>query len=450
MSRKALKLAEINQAVNFDEPIGPDHPFFTDFSKVRGDFEEQIVYANLNLDIDGEQLTFDPSINSQNKILFFLGGMRGSGKTSELQKYAQKLHHPDCFFCVTCNIDDELDLNNLEYMDIVVFQLEKLTKALRDQDIKIDRGAMQSLEKWFAETVREVNRSITGEASIEIGAEVEAGGFWSILKIFGSLKAGMKGSHERATSVRTTLKNRFDDFASQFNLFVEEANVAIRKRKLGQEVFFIVDGLEKTMTAETRRKVIMDEYNRIRQINAYTLFTLPIELMKERQKLGQYAFVETFPFVKLIEKDGQKRPVSIEKFREFVYKRIERNLFENEDIVDEAICYGGGSPRELLKILKTANVVADRAKGVIDRAALDKALHRLANQTAQYLSPVQWATIKAVVQKNREGYGTPFDDTVQDLLERIILMEYNDGNYKRPNPILELSDAYHQHIALPA
>ncbi|MCY7329416.1 MAG: hypothetical protein LH618_12775, partial [Saprospiraceae bacterium] len=94
----------------------------------------------------------------------------------------------------------------------------------------------------------------------------------------------------------------------------------------------------------------------------YTLFTLPIELMKERQKLGQYAFVETFPFVKLIEKDGQKRPVSIEKFREFVYKRIERNLFENEDIVDEAICYGGGSPRELLKILKTANVVADRAK----------------------------------------------------------------------------------------
>ncbi|MCY7329417.1 MAG: hypothetical protein LH618_12780 [Saprospiraceae bacterium] len=89
-------------------------------------------------------------------------------------------------------------------------------------------------------------------------------------------------------------------------------------------------------------------------------------------------------------------------------------------------------------------------KSVIDRAALDKALHRLANQTAQYLSPVQWATIKAGVQKNREGYGTPFDDTVQDLLERIILMEYNDGNYKRPNPILELSDAYHQHIALPA
>ena len=204
------------------------------------------------------------------------------------------------------------------------------------------------------------------------------------------------------------------------------------------------------MTAETRRKVILDESNRIRQLNAYMLFTLPIELMKERQKLGQFAFVETFPFVKLIERNGQRRPESIEKFREFVYRRIDKSLFENEALVDEAICYGGGSPRELLKILKTANVVADRAQGVITRTALDKALHRLANQTAQFLSPVQWATIKSVVQNNRERRGTPFDDTLQDLLERLILMEYNDGNYKRPNPILELSDAYRENIGTPA
>ncbi|MCY7350305.1 MAG: hypothetical protein LH606_06525 [Cytophagaceae bacterium] len=450
MSQKALRLSEINQAVNFDEPIGPDHPFFTDFTGVRGEFEEQIVYRNLNVDIEDERLTYDPTINSQNKVLFFLGGMRGSGKTSELQKYAKKLHHPDCFFCVTCNIDDELDLNNLEYMDVLVFQLEKLTESLRANDIRIDLGAMQSLEKWFGETVREVNRNISGEVGIEIGGEAEAGGFWSILKIFGSLKAGMKGSYERATSVRITLKNRFDDFASQFDRYVEEANAAIREQGLGQEVLFIVDGLEKTMTAETRRKVILEESNRIRQINAYTLFTLPIELMRERQKLGQFAFVETFPFVKLIEKDGQRRPDAVEQFREFVYKRIDKSLFESEEVVDDAICYGGGSPRELLKILKTANVVTDRSRGVIDRAALDKALRRLANQTAQYLSPAQWATIKTVVQNNRERRITPFDDTVQDLLERLILMEYNDGNYKRPNPILELSDAYREYVENPA
>ncbi|MBP6825539.1 MAG: hypothetical protein KA165_03170 [Saprospiraceae bacterium] len=441
MSKKATKLAEINQAVNFDEPIGPDHPFFTDFSMVRGDFEEQIVYANLNVDINGERLTFDPSINGQNKITFFLGGMRGSGKTSELQKYAKKLHHSDCFFCVTCNIDEELDLNNLEYMDILVFQLEKLTGALRENDIRVNSGAMKSLEKWFAETVTEVNRSITGEAGMTIGGEVKAD-FWSILNIFSSLKAGMKGSIERATSVRSTLKNRFDDFASQFNLFVEEANAALRKKNLGKEILFIVDGLEKTMTTDTRRKIIMEETNRIRQIEAYTLFTLPIELMKERQILKRAFFVETFPFVKLLDKNDHRRTEAFDQFREFVYKRIEKNLFESEQVVEEAIYFSGGSPRELLIILKMANIHADRAKGVIDKTSLDRALLRLANQTAQYVTAPQWEKIKYVA----EHKSSDWDDTIQDLLERLLLMEYNDGNYKRPNPILQLSDAYRQHI----
>ncbi|MFN0036927.1 MAG: hypothetical protein ACKVUS_17870 [Saprospiraceae bacterium] len=326
-------------------------------------------------------------------------------------------------------------------MDILVFQMEKLTEALKENDIKIDSGAMKSLEKWFAETVKEVNRSINAESGLEIGVEASTG-FWSILNIFGSLKAGMKGSYERATSVRSTLKNRFDDFARQFNLFVEEANSAIRKKNLGKEVLFIVDGLEKTMTTDNRRKIIMEETNRIRQIEAYTLFTLPIELMKERQILKRAFFVETFPFVKLLDNNDKRRSEAFVKFKEFVYKRIDRSLFENEHVVEEAISFSGGSPRELLIILKMANIHADRAKGVIEKTALERALRRLANQTAQYVTAPQWEKIEYVA----ENKSADWDDIIQDLLERLLLMEYNDGNYKRPNPILELSDAYRQHI----
>ena len=52
--------------------------------------------------------------------------MRGSGKTSELAKYAQKLENKDGFFCVTCNIDVDLDINDLEYMDILILQMQNL------------------------------------------------------------------------------------------------------------------------------------------------------------------------------------------------------------------------------------------------------------------------------------------------------------------------------------
>ena len=77
-------------------------------------------------------------------------------------------------------------------------------------------------------------------------------------------------------------------------------------------------------------------------------------------------------------------------------------------------------------------------------AALKQALKRLANQTAQFIEPEQWAKIREVIRNNEKQLVTPFDEVVQGLLERIILMEYNDGTFKRVNPVLELSDAYRQ------
>ena len=42
--KKAYKPEEIDSALQFNVPVGPDHEFFTDFSGVRGEFEEKVVY----------------------------------------------------------------------------------------------------------------------------------------------------------------------------------------------------------------------------------------------------------------------------------------------------------------------------------------------------------------------------------------------------------------------
>lgn len=446
--KKAFSLDKIDQAVLFNEPIGPDHPFYTDFSRVRGDFEERIIYRILNVKVTKGIYTYDYIGNRGNKTLFFLGGMRGSGKTSELAKYVKNMNHPDCFFCVTCNIDEELDMNDIEYMDILIFQLEKLTQLLQMHDIKVNKGTVASLQRWFERRVTEINTSIKGEAGIEIGTSAKIGGFWSILEIFGTLKAGVSGSKERASSIRTILKNRFSDFAVKFNEFIEESNLAIRQAQKGQEILFIIDGLEKTMSLESRRKIILEESNRLKQIRANTIFTLPIELMKERAKISMFSTVETFPFVKILDRTGQPQANAISKFLEFVYKRIAKHLFENEEVVLKAISYGGGSPRELLRILETANFYADEEKGKIDDKALTKALHRLAALSAQYLTKEKLEKLKEIKENNEQGLDTPFDEIIQEMLEDIVVMEYNDGTYKRVNPILELSNLYQQRVGI--
>ena len=168
--------------------------------------------------------------------------------------------------------------------------------------------------------------------------------------------------------------------------------------------------------------------------------------MNERQSLNQFSSVEAFPFVKLIERDGTKNEPAFSKFREFVYKRIDKKLFANENIVNKAINYSGGSPRELLRILEMTAFFVDDNVTTIDEKALDKALDRLAKQTAQYITKEMFVKMKEIVENNKHLRETEYDSTMQSLLEKTYVMEYNSGSYKRINPILELSNLYQQNV----
>lgn len=210
MSKKANTINEIDQAVKFNEPIGPSHSFFTDFSGLRGEFEDRIVYKSLNVRKEGGKFIFDSSIDGTSKTILFLGGMRGSGKTSELVKYAENLNSSSCFLCITCNIDQELAMNDLEYMDILILQLEQLTNELSKHDLSVDEGILQRMEEWFTQRAKEIKKALKGEVGFEAGVEVEATTpFFSLLNIFAKFKTGVTGSYERATIVRQNLKNNF-------------------------------------------------------------------------------------------------------------------------------------------------------------------------------------------------------------------------------------------------
>jgi len=442
--KKAFKLEEVDTAVRFDVPIGSDHEFFTDFSDVRGDFQDRMIYKALK--VNPSTFIYNEEVNRGNKTLLFLAGMRGSGKTSELAKIAQKLNHKDGFLCITCNLDDGLDLNDMEYMDIVIFQLERLFADLEKAKLAIDISIIESLQKWFSERVQEVNKAIKKEAGFEV--EISAGppSILSFLGITAKVKANLLGSKENAQKIRTVFKNNFSDFAKQFNLFVEEVNIKLRETRTAKELLFVVDGIEKAASLDIRKKIILEEANRIRLINANTIFTLPIELMPERQKLISFSTVVSFPFVKIRERNGDVVEKAVQRFIEFTYKRIDDKLFDSEETVRKAILMGGGSPREYLRILEYANMFANDDDQIITSEALEKGIRQLAAETSQYVSTADLEKLKLLKQSNDEGKVMPFDADWQDLLEKLIILEYNDGTYKRVNPIVEESQLYKQYV----
>jgi hypothetical protein len=443
--KKANKLEDIPQSTRYNEPLTPSHEFFTDFSGHRGEFEESIVYKSLGaIRRDGAYiLPEEPAIN---KIIIFLGGMRGSGKTSELAKYAQKLDSRLGFFCVTCNIDTDLDINDLEYMDILILQMQKLTEKLNNNGIEVNDSIVNALKSWFEEREKEVKKTFNAEMGVEL--EIQGGTpLWTpFLKILGKFKAGVSGSHERVTAIRTVLKNNFARFSNLFNEFIEETNLALRNRQKGREVLFIIDGLEKTLSAEIRRKIIIDEQNRIEKIQAFTIFTLPIELLERRQYLGRFAQVFVFPYIKIIDINNQVIASAYLKFSEFILKRIDRILFENELIIDKIIKYSGGSPRQLLMICNMIYAYSNDGDTLIRESVVDKILKRLAEDKAALITKEMFEKFKEINACNADSTNTVYDDVLQKLLEEDYVFEYNSGTYKRVNPILELSDHYKAHV----
>ena len=443
--KKAYKLEEVDNAVRLDVPINSEHEFFTDFKDVRGDFEDRMIYKSFN--VNPKTFTFNEVANRGNNTLLFLAGMRGSGKTTELTKYAEKMHNKDCFFCVTCNLDDALDMNDLEYMDILIFQMERLFEEAQKAKLKIHEEIIGSLQKWFMERIEEANRSIKRENGFEIEVKAETPSFFSFLKLTGKLKSNLSGSKENAEKIRTVFKNNFTDFAKKINEFIATINIQLRDENLAKELLFIIDGMEKTSTPEIRRKLVLGEFERIKQINVNTIFTLPIELMAESSRLMQRNEVVSFPFVKLREKDGTICEEAVTRFETFTYKRIDKALFDStDDVVRHAILYSGGSPREYLRVLQFANMYADEDKGLIDMAALERGVKKLAAKTSQYITEEDLTLLKKLKEANETQTPIPYGAEWQDLLEKLIILEYNDGTYKRVNPVVEVSELYKKHV----
>lgn len=444
---KATTLEDVQQALRLNEPVNPDHDFYTNFTGMRGEFEERFVYKALAVRVQNGQYSYHLPADLRNKSFVFLGGMRGTGKTSELFHYEKNLDNPSCFLVIFCSLDLELNLSDMEYMDILILQLEKLAARLKKEDIHVDEEVIQSMYEWFYQQTIEIRDYRKAEGQIQVGGGMKKEGLLStLLGLFAELKGSLSAGTDRTSSLRRVLRNNFAYFSNRFNEFIEEAARAVRAAGKGQDILFIVDGLEKTRNSSTRRRIVIDESSRIREIRANTLFILPIELMKERQFLRQLTeFVTSFPNIKIQDRQRNDLPGPMARLVEFVYKRIDPALFadnEQDTLVRDVVRYSGGNPRELLRILYYANLMADEQLGLIDRKALDKGLKKLANETTAFLTGPQFDKLREL----RENPQIPYDDILDKLIEDVIVYEYNDGTDKRVNPVIELADIYQQRV----
>lgn len=407
---KATKFSEIQDATFYNMPIDNDNPFYTDFSNLRKNFSEKKLYRMLNIQDNDEC----KSLSSSVKI--FLRGHRGTGKTSELLSLQKKIKNTSCYFVVFSDLSDgSLDINNIEFVDVILLLLEKFINELKDNGATVSSDILEPFYNWFSERISEINSTI--DASAEIGVEVEAGvtiPFFS--KLLAKTTAKLGSTSQTKESIRNVFKPKVSDFLLKFNELILSIKNEFNKSSKYDDILFILDGFEKIGNLDNRKKVIIDDANLFNRIDANMIITLPIELFEYTHSLTNFAKIISFPLISLDTQDAQH------KLKEFILKRVDESLFQDEETIYEIIKYGAGSPRETLRIIQQAYIEAEDQ--LIDLESVQKAVVSMGNQMARYLEEKEISVLKQILN-NKD---VPFNDTVANLLVEKILLEYEEDN----------------------
>lgn len=415
---KAVKFYDIQDAVAFNNPIDEKDKFYTDFSGFRKGFSEKKIYKYLNI---------NPTSKECNKISqtlkLFLSGHRGTGKTTELLKLKNEIDNTTCYFTIFCDLsDEELDVNNIDFVDIVILILEKLIKALKDKNIDIPKANIKPFYEWYNERITEINNATDESASIEVEGKVGIDLF-SLFSLVSKTKGKLSGSNSTKETIRTVFINKFSDFSLKFNELIFDIKDYLQKNQISKDLLFIIDGFEKIGSYEDRKKILIDNSNKFVEIKANMIITLPIELFSEVAKLKEFAKHISFPLITL---DKESK----EKFKEFIYKRIDEKLFENEKVVEKIIEYGAGSPRETLKIISEAYIQAEDE--ILDLKSIKDAQSSISDEMIKYLNEDEIVLLKEL----NKNHKVLFSENLAKLLVKKIVLEYDDGLEKQINPIL--------------
>ncbi len=311
--------------------------------------------------------------------------------------------------------------------------LEKLLEKLQKSGAKIDEDIMDSFYDWYSTRIKEVNSSDL--ASIRVDAEASMStGFLSFLKLAASTKSQLKGSNETKEVIRRVFNQHFSDFVTKFNEFILAVKEKLSASSSSYEdMLFIIDGFEKIGTLSDRRKILIEDSNKFMLIRTHMMITLPIELFSEVTNLRNFAAILHLPLIDL-EQDG-----ATETLKEFILKRVDRKLFEDDATIEEIIKFGAGHPRQTLQIISRAYVEAEDTK--IDKKSIKDAVRLMGNE----LSTLNKDELE-VLNEIDSGVFLPATDAYIGLKAKNIILEYSDVKSNIINPILEVNEIYQKRL----
>jgi hypothetical protein len=365
-------------------------------------------------------------------VLFF--GHIGSGKTTELRRYAGKLNQSKRFYVVEVDVLAKLDRNNLHYTEALMAMAEALLERMAADGYTLDDAVLAPVRNWFTATVK--TESKTRELSSELKTGVEAGGgIPGLVKLFAGFTSAFKTGASQKSEWRQEIRNHFTALASAFNNLIRAAEGELKKAGRAERIVLLLDGTDK-MRGEDTQQFFVQDAEQLLAIQTLAIYTAPLDLKYDGLLGGKLDADMVLPMIKLQERDDSRCEAGWTALTGLLLQRADRSLFASDADIARLVEFCGGHPRELLRLLKLCCEYADT---VIDSAVVQKAIEKLASDYRYFLKPVDYTLLKTIDSNPAHGGN---DERAQELLHRLALLQYNDGKWRRSHPAVRTLEGY--------
>lgn len=422
-------LAKVLQKIEFEEALQPDDPRLVDTTAARG---SDATARRFQRKFGWHAPDFFPP--AEKHVLFF--GHIGAGKSTELRRYSKELEKCGHFLVVEVDVTTELDRNNLQYADVLLAMAQKLMDALSKRpDVQLPDDALKPLRSWFVERTTEVEEAKQLTAELQTQAQAQ-GGIPFLASFLARFTASFRANVTYKEALRQTIRNHFLQLATAFNAFLQRAEDRLTElANVDVRILFVLDGTDKLRGEDTHRFFVQDA-EQLLAIRTLVVYTAPISMKYEGNLTSRLDADLVLPMIKLKTQDDEPYAVGVQAMTQILLHRAAEKLFA-EGQVQRLVEFSGGHPRELLKLVKLCCEFADDDR--IDSKTVDKAIAQLASEYRRFLEPDDY---RVLAQLDRDDSHGGNDSCIRRLLYNLALLEYNDGSWRRPHPVVRTLDGF--------
>jgi hypothetical protein len=424
-----LPVSEIRGALNVLKPNFDisEHPeAYVRFEDLRppGHLDALKLYLNISEDVLDNNFDYA-------KILFT--GHTGSGKTTELKKLELYLNHKERYFTVFADVQESFQITTFEQEDLYILLISKLVEALKAKGVRYNASKLENLASDWIKDDEEISKEIKNALEASASAELESNAslgvlFWKLFSIKGSLKTAFAYDSSTSTKIRQVIKANKGEYIKRFNEILIDIRHAIIKADLGQDIIFIIDGVERLR--QEKYDIYINTFFRdarlLQELNTNFICCVPIETRYD---------IHIFPLINALYKTYDLPLLSVNDksipyFKALITNRIKESYFFEQGILAFLIEKSGGHPRQLLQLVEKALTYSLNNKGKINQDAAQKASDEMGRFLRRLLTAKHIEILKS-------GEFSNADDEILELLFSTSLFEYNgEVNARKINPVL--------------